>query len=146
MEYKAKVQCNQSKLFVYRLMTFGEWLRDQINAKNTSNAVVARKAGVSATYIGNLIRDFSPNTKSGKGKPSEEVAESIGRALGVPIDDARIAAGYSPKDISATHDILEKARVSFLDGSFTPEEQERILDMMRTLVAGAIAGKGKTND
>ena len=44
------------KLFVQN-MTFGEWLRDKIKQGNLSNAEVARRSGVSATYIGNLVRD-----------------------------------------------------------------------------------------
>ncbi len=70
--------------------------------KNLNNAEVARRSNLSATYIGNLIRDFSPNTKSGLGRPSRETARAIALALGVEPNDALRAAGYTPDSDSGT--------------------------------------------
>ena len=101
MTNQAFVYYNRDKLFV-DVMTFGDWLRQQIKESGFSNAEVARRAGVSPTYIGNLVRDFSPNTKDGKGRPSEEVVADIAKAFGANTDDARLAAGYAPlEDASA---------------------------------------------
>ena len=96
---KAIVHANTNKLFV-GVMTFGDWLRQQIKLRNLSNAEVARRAKVSATYIGNLVRDFAPNTKSGVGKPSEDVLAAIVKAVGGNLNEARLAAGYAPENAS----------------------------------------------
>ncbi len=80
-------------------MTFGEWLRKELNVSGMSNAELARRAGVSATYVGNLVRDYSPNMRSARNpRPSEEVTADIAKALDVPLNVARKAAGYSTMD------------------------------------------------
>lgn len=96
MTNEAIVYCSGRKLFVE--MTFGNWLRAKIIEAHTSNAELARRVGVSPTHIGNLVRDYSPNTKSGKGKPSEEVLEKIALVLGADVDEARLAAGFAPRN------------------------------------------------
>lgn len=95
MKNTAGVCIFASKLFVYNTMSFGEWLRKNIEDRGLSNREVARRADVSATYIGNLVRDFSQNTRSGKVKPSEDVVERIAFALDADLNEARTAAGYS---------------------------------------------------
>lgn len=107
MKNEAFVYGNKTKLFDYNIMSFGEWLREQIKNKGLSNAEVARRAKVSATYVGNLVRNFSPNTKSQTVKPSEEVVENIAFAVGASIDSARLAAGYSPSKGSIPDAILK---------------------------------------
>ena len=136
---QAFVYGSSVKLFVDN-MTFGDWLRLQITEKNLSNAEVARRAKVSPTYIGNLVRDFSPNTKDGKGRPSEDVVAAIVKAVSGDLDEARLAAGYAPENTSTgeTHDILEGVTVSFdRKARLTKTEQQRILDAMRMVAAGA---------
>lgn len=96
MKNKAIVHQNIHTLFVY--MTFGELLRRRIKELDISNAEVARRTSLSPTYIGNLVRDHSPNTKKGKGRPSEDAVEVIAKAVEIPLAEARIAAGYAPVD------------------------------------------------
>lgn len=76
--------------------TFGEWLRLKINENRIKNAELARRVNLSPTYIGNLVRDHSPNSKTGKIRASEEVIEAIAKALNADLDEARAAAGYAP--------------------------------------------------
>lgn len=97
MRNKDNVYQKPCKLFVY--MTFGEWLRDQLKAKGMSNAELARRTHLSGTYIGNLVRGFSPNTKSGDIRPSEKVVADIARALEADLDEARYHADYMPSTI-----------------------------------------------
>lgn len=68
-------------------LTFGDWLREKIKEVRISNAEVARRSHVSATYIGNLIQNDR--------RPTVEVVDAIGKALGVPVGEARLAAGYA---------------------------------------------------
>lgn len=106
MNYQALVIGINRTLFVHA-MSFGDWLREKINERQLSNAALARRAGVSPTYIGNLVRDYSQNTKSGKVRPSEEVVERIAKALGVDVDvdAARLAAGYASQSESRARSI-----------------------------------------
>lgn len=131
-----------SKLFV-EYMTFGDWLRDQIKTKNLSNAEVARRAGVSGTYIGNLVRDFSPNTKTGKARPSEDVIEKIVRAIGGDLNEARLAAGYAPvtgNDASESAVEIEDIKIILQGGQRLSKRQQReILDTAALVARGVIA-------
>ncbi len=134
---QAFVYSNHAKLFV-DVMTFGEWLRQQIKDKGLSNAEVARRAKVSPTYIGNLVRDFSPNTKDGKGRPSEEVVAEIAKAVGGDLNEARLAAGYAPENSASDFD--DKVRIAFQDaGNWSNDEKEKILESVRLFVAGVRA-------
>lgn len=78
-------------------MSFGEWLRKNLNSSGLSNSELARRVEISSTYIGNLVRDYSPNMTSHRApRPSEAVVEKIAKALGRPLNEARLAAGYAP--------------------------------------------------
>lgn len=108
---QAIVDSKSSKLFVHTGMpktnsvSFGEWLRNKIKENNISNAELARRIKVSPTYVGNLVRDFSPNSKTGKIRASEKVIEAIAKALNADIDEARLAAGYSPTKSILPHEL-----------------------------------------
>jgi len=81
-------------------MTFGQWLRQKLNDKRMSNAELARRVHVSPTYVSNLVRDYSPNMISNRApRPGEDIVERIARALGAPLDEARLAANYAPRSV-----------------------------------------------
>lgn len=121
---QAIVYANCNKLFV-DVMSFGDWLRQKIKDKNLSNAEVARRANVSPTYIGNLVRDFAPNTKSGKGRPSEEVLADIVKAVSGNLNEARLAAGYAPLGESAIPE--ELAGLFHGAEDWSPKKREAII-------------------
>ncbi len=125
MQNDAFVYARPRKLLVYRLMTFGEWLRKKLPESNISNAELARRVGVSPTHIGNLIRDYSPNKRTpGPSRPSEDVVEAIAKALNQPVDEARRAAGYSSDD-DGLFSGLEK---------LSPERQKLAKQTIRALI------------
>lgn len=135
------VKCN--KLFV-DVMTFGEWLRQKIIEMNVSNAEVARRAKVSPTYIGNLVRDYSPNTKNGKVKPSLDVVDAIAKAVGSSVNEARLAAGYASDSSTDDFEVFDGITISFQD-SVSPEKQKELLDAMRLVARGAFAENQSKN-
>lgn len=63
-----------------------------------SQAELSRRTGYSRAYISNLERDFSPTAQGGKPQPSVETCDKIARALGVPLAEVRLAAGYAAPD------------------------------------------------
>lgn len=138
---------NENEAFVHDIcnklsvhMTFGEWLRDRLNARQMTNADLARLTELSPTYIGHLVRDFSPNTKSGRVRPSEETVAAIAVALSVTVDEARRAAGYAPTHSGDSHD-LDGIYVSF-DGADDLSDDERS-ELLRavTLIAEGIRAR-----
>lgn len=99
MRNTAEVHRFTGKLFVYRHMTFGEWLRKKILEQRISNRELAQMAGLSPTYVGNLVRDYSPNMIGNRApRPGEDVVERIAKALNAPLDEARLAANYAPRN------------------------------------------------
>lgn len=86
--------------------TLGDIIRDRLNHHGLSQTELARRVGVSTTYIGNLMRDISPSSKSGKARPKIEVVDRIATQLQVSITEARLAAGYAPPQAEASHSPL----------------------------------------
>lgn len=131
-------------------MTFGQWLRAKLYDKRINNAELARRVGVSATHIGNIVKDRAPNTKKGTSGPTLEMTDKIAVALGIPKDEARIAAGYlperptspgPPQTFSELKTILENLGISdlsfFEEHKFqeaTPGQLQDILDAVQLAV------------
>lgn len=88
------VDSASDKLFVYTTMSFGDWLRSQINERGWSNAEFARRTGMSPTYIGDLIRGHKKDSPQHKVRPSEKKVVIIAKVLGQKLDDVRELAGY----------------------------------------------------
>jgi transcriptional regulator with XRE-family HTH domain len=83
-------------VLVNYLMTFGSQLKAWRKAKGMTQPELAKAVGVNVSYISNLERDFSPNTKSGKPRPSEALVEKFSKVLEISLDEIRLAAGYAP--------------------------------------------------
>lgn len=136
MKNKDKVQTNFDKLIVYTPMSFGNWLRKNINNAGISNAELARRTKFSPTYIGNLVRDFYPNSKDGEGRPSEDAVRKIAKALNCDVNEAMTQAGYRSDDelvanglFSGYYDLspedqkLARRQIAALIRSFNEEEK-----------------------
>lgn len=85
-------------------------------------------AGVNVSYISNLERDFSANTRSGKPRPSEALCEKFAKVLDVDLSDVREAAGYSALGDVASFEIGERAQVKLADKNLSVEEQREIAE------------------
>lgn len=114
-----------------KFASFGEWLRSKIKEKDISNAELARRIDVSATYIGNLLRDFSPNSKTGSIRASEKIVEAIAKELNSDIDEARNAAGYASKN--ADEIPPEIAAVGFKE--LSPDDIKNVARYMKFLIS-----------
>lgn len=123
--------------------TLGELIQDALTRRGWTNAELARRSGFSATYIGNLIRDYSPGTKSGKPTrlPSETV-DRIADALGESRSTFRISVGLLPDETQSETEpnsrAMEAARAAELIENFLtlpPEKQTQILALIRVMQA-----------
>jgi transcriptional regulator with XRE-family HTH domain len=126
--------------------TLGELIQEALVEKGWSNAELARRAGFSSTHIGNLIRDYSPGTKSGKPTrlPTDTI-DRIAKALGGDRALFRRAAGLLPEgatleevSTSESDRAAEAARtVEMIENwtTMTPEEQSAALAFLKFIKA-----------
>jgi len=105
--------------------TLGELISGRLLELGWSNAELARRAGFSTTYIGNLARDVAPGTKTGKPKRlPDDTVERVAVALNIPIDRARAAAGLAEKERPTLNTVEEALNsASFFDQKSMSEEQ-----------------------
>lgn len=79
-------------------MTFGKWLYDRRKDARLTQGQLAERSGLSASYISALERE-EPNARNGDPRrPRIEQVERLAKALQVDYDEARLAAGYAPKN------------------------------------------------
>lgn len=109
-------------------MAFGDQLYRWRKAKGLTQQELALAAGVNVSYISNLERDFSANTRSGKPRPSEALCEKFAKVLDVDLSDVREAAGYSALGDVASFEIGERAQVKLADKNLSVEEQREIAE------------------
>jgi len=76
--------------------TFGDWLLRRREDRGLSQSDLWRVTGISKQYINNLERNVRQPRTNKLTRPSEEKVDKFARALGVPISEARLAAGYAP--------------------------------------------------
>lgn len=121
--------------------TLGELIQEALAELGWSNAELARRTGFSSTHIGNLIRDYSPGTKSGK--PTRlpmDTVDRIADALNRPRALFRRAAGLLPEETKPepSDRAAEAARAAELIENFLtlpPEKQTQILALIRVMQA-----------
>ena len=78
--------------------TFGDWLRKKRTEKGLSGLALETLSGVSRQYISNLERNLRSAYTNELITPSVEKVDALARGLGVSISEARLAAGYAPKE------------------------------------------------
>lgn len=76
--------------------TFGQYLTRRREAAGLTQAELARRAGLTPTYIGFLERGSGPTGVGVGMRPRLEALGAIAEALGVPPAEVRCAAGYNP--------------------------------------------------
>lgn len=136
-------------------MGFGKWLADRRSDANLTQSQLAERSGISANYVSALERE-EPNARDGSPRrPRLEKVDRIAKALGVPVDDARLAAGYAPAVFSKPSNIqeflavLEKLglpEMAPFEGvhDLTPERYEDMLHDIRTVIELNLRRGGRT--
>lgn len=111
--------------------TFGELITKRLRELNMRRADLARRTGLSHTYIANLANDLSPTSKSGKPRRlPEETVDAIAAALGLPVTVARAAAGLAIPDAPP---IAEKDKILALIAELSPSRQKDLLAIADTM-------------
>ncbi len=80
-------------------MTFGNWLKAQRTARGLTQEGLAQAAENVCTgaYISNLERNADIGKDGMPNRPSEEIVEKLALALSIPVNVARLNAGYAAK-------------------------------------------------
>lgn len=116
-------------------MTFGQWLRLKREEKGLTQMDIARRAGVSMSYISTIERGERHRITGAPSAPSRDIVINIAKALGVDEAEALTRAGYTPEDPKAI-DIMQRddIRIALFTGSIPPEE----LDEFRRAIEIAV--------
>lgn len=78
------------------MATFGEYLRKALDDAGMRPAELARRSGITKQGLSRLLND-TPHTITGAPpKPELSTVEKIARALGLDVNEARLAAGFAP--------------------------------------------------
>ena len=78
--------------------TFGQRLARWREAAGLSQEELARRVGVTGTYISYLELEADPTGIGDRVRPAVEVVDAIAEALSVPLAEARCAAGHKPPE------------------------------------------------
>ncbi len=78
--------------------SFGDWLREVRVSKGLGVRELAAivKDACSASYISYLERNVYSGKNGNPTRPSEAVVEALANGLNMPLNEARLAAGYNP--------------------------------------------------
>jgi transcriptional regulator with XRE-family HTH domain len=82
--------------YTFCAMSFGNWLLERRQAKNLKQVDVAKRVGISVSYVSALERE-EPGPTGKIRKPTVEIVDKIARALSANKDEARVAAGFAPE-------------------------------------------------
>lgn len=129
--------------------TFGDLVTRRRLELNLSQRELAQRIGKSATYINYVESGKNPSAKSGRFTPTVEVVDKIASVLTIPVDEARLAAGFAPlhqrngkpETLTELLDRLEDLgidNVHFADHDAlrhaTPEELQDVLDAVQLAI------------
>lgn len=126
---------------------FADYLRSQLEARNMTPAELARRAGITKQNISRILNQ-TPHPLSGAlPKVKVQTVEAIAKALGVPVDEAREAAGYStqePGKPQTLADLLSRLKRLGIDNlhfanedalrAAGPDELQEVLDAVKFAV------------
>jgi transcriptional regulator with XRE-family HTH domain len=121
---------------------FGQYIEKLLNKKGWKASELAKKAGLSHVYIGQLLRGNNPDT----GKPprvSVDTLQSISRALNIPESKLFLAyKGIDPDKDDDTEteefDLQKEINVAIINcgydlNQFSPEETKQIAESIANI-------------
>lgn len=120
---KSPSECKENR---YTLsMGFGKWLAAKREEARLTQAQLAERSGISPNYVSALERE-EPNALDGSPRrPRIEKVDRMAKALGVSLDEARLAAGYAPLRNETDYiTVRNQMRIILLDGEdYTTEDK-----------------------
>jgi len=140
------------------MLSFGKWLFEKRKAAHLTQGQLAKRAGISTSYVSTIEREERHHLTNAPPQPTLDVVDAIAKALGEPIDEARIAAGYAPENLIPK----PKNAAEFLTAlsamglpnilpytgihDLTPDEYELLLRDVSMAVEMSLRRSGKTKE
>jgi transcriptional regulator with XRE-family HTH domain len=90
---------------------FGRWLLEKRQAAGLSQQQVADRAKVSKQYVSNLERSAPHPVSKALPKPSLAKVDALAGAVGAPLAEARLVAGFAPPETGTAE--ISQARLLF---------------------------------
>lgn len=147
---KQQPYCKRSNYNIaIKMDAFGKWLFDRRKAARMTQGQVAKRAGISTSYVSTLEREERHHLTNAPPRPAIAVVESIAKALDAPADEARLAAGYAPQTFAGPPtnaaeflEALDRLGVPGLEFgnaysglySLPPEEYEKLLQDLKLVI------------
>jgi transcriptional regulator with XRE-family HTH domain len=107
--------------------TFAEWLANEMNRRQWSQAELARRAGTSRSAINGLI--------TGVRGPGPDLSNAIAHAFNLPAEDVYRAAGLLPPEPTLDE---QAAAIAYRASKMTQAEKRAVLAFMNSLEQGEI--------
>jgi transcriptional regulator with XRE-family HTH domain len=122
-----------SHKLVRDMPTFGEYVTSWREKQGLTRSELARLLGVSPTHIGNLERDLSPSSKSGRAPQiSREMCDQLSRVLQVPKHIVYLAA-YVPELLDEhSHDVRTRRMLAIFE-ELAAGRQDEVLAYLEML-------------
>ncbi|HKQ53503.1 MAG TPA: helix-turn-helix transcriptional regulator [Pyrinomonadaceae bacterium] len=79
---------------------FGLWLLEKRRAAGLTQRELARRVSISKSYVSALERNERQPLTGQTVRPKLEKVDALAEALGVPVGEARLAAGYAPPELN----------------------------------------------
>lgn len=108
---------------------FAEQLRLWLNEKGFTQAELARRSHLTPQTISQYVAKREHHLTGKLILPEIDTVDQIARALGIPIAEARAAAGYAHEPLPQL-DAADKFAMVFRE--LTPERQQDVLKIMAT--------------
>ena len=87
---------------------FGLWLIQKRRAAGLTQRELARRVSISKSYVSALERSERQPVTGQPVRPKLEKVDALAEALGVPIGEARLAAGYAPPELMNNNPIDQR--------------------------------------
>jgi transcriptional regulator with XRE-family HTH domain len=138
--------------------TFADWLRKHRKALGLLQSDVAKRAGVSTSYVSTLERGQKHSTTGADLKPERDKVKALAKAVRGDVDEALLLCGYAPpnhgqppRNVLEFVRALEALGVSHIEmfggpdvlAKMTPDDFESILSEVRRAVEREIFKKAR---
>lgn len=114
MMYLGIARMDERKFTPMDSKKFSQWLSAARKESGMTQPELAAKAKTSKQYISNLERNSPHPVTGAPPQPSVEIVDNLAKALGVPLSEARLAAGYAPPENEMDSKELQESEIAAL--------------------------------
>lgn len=114
-------------------MRFSRWLNEKIDGQKWNQARLARASGVSKQSINGFLALAQGRETRRTSHPDISTVDAIAHALGVPLAEARQAAGYAADDVNPMKQLASEEYLLMHFRALPPDRQRDLMDQAANL-------------